>query len=138
MNVAEGIMLGILAGFSAYDLKFRRISVQAVGLLGAGAILYRIVTGAGILELVAGLLPGRVLVILAICTRESSGMGDGLMLCAIGLFTGMKQAVAVLGMALVLASVLSMVLLILRKAGRKTEVPFLPCLWAGYLLQCIW
>ena len=138
MGIAEGIMLGVLAGCSAYDLKYRKIPVAAVALLCGGVSGYRFITGTGFLELLCGLLPGVLLLLFAFVTRESIGTGDGLVLCALGMFCGAKTALAVLGMALVLASVLAMVLLVLRRAGRKTELPFLPCLWGGYLLSLLW
>ena len=131
-------MLGVLAGFSAYDLKYKKIPVAAVALLGVVVLLFRLFMKTGIGELILGVLPGIFLLFLAVCTRESIGIGDGLVLCTIGLFTGLKPAVGILGMALILASLLAMVLLILRRAGRRTALPFLPCLWAGYLLSLLW
>lgn len=138
MSITEWIVLGVLAGFSVYDLKWKKVVVWAVLLSGVFVLVYRIVSGAGISELLAGLVPGLVLLLVSRCTRESIGIGDGLVLCVLGLFCGLRQVLAVLGMALVLSAALAMVLLVLKKAGRKTELPFLPCLFAGYLLCVLW
>lgn len=138
MNIAEWVMMGTLAGFGVYDLKRRRVPVAAVAVCSLVVLVYRLGAGIGFWELAAGLVPGAVLLLLARCTKESIGTGDGLVLCCLGLFCGLRQTVAVLGMALVLSSVMAIVLLVLRRAGRKTELPFLPCLCSGYLLGIIW
>ena len=95
-------------------------------------------TGTGVMELAMGLVPGAFVLVLAFVTRESIGAGDGLVLCMLGLFCGWRQCLAVFGMALVLSAVLAMVLVVCRRAGRKTELPFLPSLFGGYLLFCLW
>lgn len=138
MKTAEWVMLGALAGLAVLDLKTKRIPVVWVVLLGAATVIYRVIAGAGVWELAAGIVPGLLLLLVAFATGESIGSGDGLVLCALGLFCGVTMTVAVFGMALLLSAVLAIVLLVLRRAGRKTELPFLPCLCAGYLLCLLW
>jgi len=136
--MAEWIMLGVLAGFSVYDLRWKKVNVSAVALFGIAVIAYRIYGKTAIPELLAGLIPGIGLLLISFVTKESIGTGDGLVLCVIGMFCGMKQTAAVLGMALILSAVLAMVLLVCKRAGKKTELPFLPCLCAGYFLFLLW
>lgn len=138
MNIFEIIMLGGLIGLSAADLRTRKVSVYAVAVFGMAAVTCGIMQGNAAWSLAAGVLPGAFVLLLALCTRESIGIGDGLVLCALGIFCGMERIVAVFGMALFLSALLAMVLLVLKRAGRKTELPFLPCLCAGYLLCVIW
>lgn len=138
MNLTEGIVLGILAGLSGYDLKRKRVVVPVVVLFGAMAVLYRLWCGNGAFELLVGLVPGMLLLLVSYCTRESIGRGDGMVLCALGIYCGCRKILAILGMALLLAAMLAIVLLALRRVGRKTELPFLPCLCAAYLLCIFW
>lgn len=138
MSAAEWVVLGVLVGLSICDLKTKKIPVAAVVLFGAAVLGYRLMTGIELLGLLVGLVPGAVLLLLAVLTGESIGIGDGLVLCVVGLFCGLTKAVSVLAMALVLSSVVAMVLLVLKRAGRKTELPFLPCLCSGYLLCLLW
>lgn len=138
MEEAEWIMLAILTGFAVYDMKTKMIPVGAVVILAVGVFLYRLCMGSGIWELIIGLIPGALLVVLAFATKESIGTGDGLVLCVLGLFCGWRQCLAIFGMALVLSAILSMILLICHKVGRKTELPFLPSLFGGYLLYYLW
>lgn len=134
MNLAKGVVLGVLAGLSAYDLKRKKIVVPVVIISGVVAVIYRLCCGTGILDLLAGIVPGVLLLFVSYCTKESIGMGDGMVLCALGVFCGCRMTFAILGMALVLAALLAIVLLVLRRAGRKTELPFVPCLCAAYFL----
>ena len=138
MDIANGIMLGILGGFSVYDLIYKKVLIRAVLIFGAAVLGYRMYAGAGLGELLAGLVPGMLLLLTAFCTKESIGYGDGMVLCVLGLFLGMRQSLAVCGMALVFAAVSAMIRLVFKRAGRKTELPFLPCLFAGYLLSLVW
>ena len=137
MNFAEWIMFGVLAGFSIYDLRTRRIPVAAVILLAVAVVVYRLYLGTFGWNMAAGLVPGAVLLVTAFFTKESIGVGDGLVLCVLGVFCGLGKALAILGTALVLSAVLAIILLVLKRVNRKTELPSLPCLCAGYLL-CIW
>lgn len=138
MEAAEWVMLAVLTGFAIYDIKTKTIPVVAVAIIAASVLLYRLCMGIGMLELVIGLIPGIVLLVLAFATRESIGTGDGLVLCILGLFCGWQKCLAMFAMALVLSAALSIILLVCRKVGRKTELPFLPSLFGGYLLYYLW
>lgn len=138
MKVEEVILLGSLIVLSCMDLRTRKIPWIPVVILGMVVFVYRIWSGISLAEVAAGVIPGGVLLLVSAVTEESIGYGDGLVLLVLGLFCGVAETVAVLGMALLLASVLSMVLLALKRAGRKTKLPFLPCLCSGYLLFLLW
>lgn len=132
------VMLVCLAVLAGIDLKIKEIPVVPVVLLGIGFAIYRLWSGTDGLELILGTVPGVLLIVLAVCSGERIGVGDGLVLLVFGIFCGVAQAVAVLGMALLLAAVLAIFLLVLRRAGRKTELPFLPCLFGSYWLCIMW
>lgn len=138
MSLEEFVLLGSLVVLSGVDLRTRKIPLVPVLALGMFFVIYRIWSGAPVLELVTGTIPGGILILVAAVTKESIGYGDGVVLVVFGLLCGAVKTVAVLGMALLLAAVVSMILLALKKVGRKTELPFLPCLCSGYLLFLLW
>lgn len=138
MGITEQIVLLCLAILAAVDLKTRKIPVLPVLFLGLFGVCFRLCAGGSFWNVVTGVIPGMLLLVLAVCTRESIGIGDGLVLLALGGVIGAAQAVAVLGMALFLSAVLAFWLLLWKKAKRKTELPFLPCLCGGYLLCVLW
>ncbi len=138
MNGVEGIILGFLVVFSILDLRAGKIPVLLIGAFGIFALGYQIWNHMSFGELAAGVIPGIVFLLLAWVTRESIGYGDGLVLLVTGVFCGIVKTIGVIGMSLVFASLLSMILLVLKRAERKTELPFLPCLCSGYLVSLLW
>lgn len=134
----ELVMLGSLIVLSGMDLRTKKIPLMPVLVLGVVFFVYRMWNGVPLLDVAVGVIPGGILLLVSAITEESIGYGDGLVLLVLGVLCGATKAVAVFGMALLLAAVLSMVLLALKRVGRKTELPFLPCLCAGYLLFLVW
>ena len=61
-------------------------------------------------------------------------MGDALVLLCLGAGYRWERVTAMLFGALCLAAVFSLVLLILKRADRKTELPFLPFLFFGWCI----
>lgn len=116
------------------DVKKKKIPVWFVGVFSMVLFIIRFIEGISLLDFVVGLLPGVVLLILAVCSREKIGIGDGLVLCALGIGYSLKDIVGILGVSFFITAIWAIALLILKRANRKTELPFLPCLFIGYLL----
>ncbi len=81
-----------------------------------------------------GCVIGAGIILLSKITRSKIGMGDGLLLCITGLGLGFWINLELLGLALFLAAVLSIFLLMLGLANRKKSIPFVPFLFASYLI----
>lgn len=130
-------MGSILLIGSIYDGRVRCLPVWllVVGLLGSMVIGICSAFGGQLAwwELVTGLLPGAFFLVLAAVTREQIGYGDGLVLLMLGLILGLKRAIAVSLLALLGTFAVSVMMLLLRKAGKKTRLPFVPFLCAGFL-----
>lgn len=131
-----------LGGMSVPDIRSRRIPLIPAILTGLLGIIIQVVlrtTGKANLagspaEIVAGLLPGILVAVLAGCTN-SAGAGDAVCLLALGLVEGSPAAAAFLGGILILA-ILGIILLLCKKADRKTKMPFIPFLLAAQILCC--
>ena len=122
---------------SVLDVKSRRVPLWLLG-LGSGVImtvaLCRGVWGIwGYSVMLSGALPGVLLLLLALLTGLV-GYGDGIVLTAVGVLVGLRESVLILTVGLVLAAVCSVVLLALGKAGRKTQIPFLPFMAVAWIL----
>lgn len=63
--------------------------------------------------------------------KESVGMGDFKLLCVIGFFLGPLLSIAVLVIAIVIGGLWGSYLIITKKAGRESEVPFGPYIAIG-------
>ena len=145
-----GAML-FLAGGAWTDLKTKTISHGWLLLFTTAGILLRCAgmaagTGAGSLPagtamaaaaprtipaLLTAFLPGAALLLLNLVMRDQIGRGDGLTLLVLGLYLPARRVVAILVGAFFLAGTAAAVLLILRRAGMRTRLPFLPFLAAA-------
>jgi len=73
-------------------------------------------------------IPGLFLVALSFITEGKVGMGDGIVTAMLGPALGLEKSIYVLMGALILNSLLSGILLLFKKAGKNTRIPFVPFL----------
>ena len=75
----------------------------------------------------------------SILSKGAMGMGDVLIISSLGIMLDFWKFMAVIGMGLLSAGIYSGILLVMKKAKRKTEIPFVPFLLLGYVGGlCIW
>ena len=86
-----------------------------------------------LMERVFGGLLGLIFVILSKVTKGQIGIGDGYVLCAIGVMLGISKSTILISYAFLLTLVVSIVLLVLFRWNRKKTIPFVPFLFLGYL-----
>lgn len=134
-NVTEGIAFGFLCICAVFDIRKKEIPTALIGIGFAAAFLtnvWRIMNksqsfvGVGFC-----LLPGIFFLLVSLCTREKVGFGDGLMLLIIGLFTGFYHCLFIVCISLIFSSVAALILLLLRRAGKESRIPFAPFLAIG-------
>ena len=132
--IAQFLWLLVL---SFYDIRYKRVPVWAVLLGGAvvvGIGIYRCVCGENeSVNFLTGMIPGAVLLLLALGTQKA-GWADGVILMFLGSAMGFRQCILATTLSLLLVSVLSAVLLILKKANKKTAIPYVPFLSIGFVL----
>lgn len=126
-----------LAGLSLFDIRYRRVPVWLI-LLGGTTIvaagIYGCVSGeSNFAEFVWGMIPGAVLLLLAIGTQKA-GWADGIVLMLLGGVLGFWQCILAAMLSLVMISVLSALLLVLKKADKGTRIPYIPFLTMGFTL----
>ncbi len=67
-----------------------------------------------------------------------TGLADGIVLLATGLFLEPGSGFAVFSLSLFILALFSVALLLMGKAGRNTKVPYLPFLWLACVIQMVW
>lgn len=126
-----GAILSIIL-FAVYDMKKKEIPVFMLMAAGVLSVLYMIVIrDADGGNIAYSLLPGAVLLALSLCTRESIGYGDGLIVLIMGMWLGPLMCTAAVLLGLLLSAVCALFLLILRKVQGKSRIPFVPFLAVG-------
>ncbi len=138
------ILLEYLLILSVWDSRRREIplialiagGVMDLILLGGGLIRGEIMTS-DVLSALLGILPGLFLFVLAKLTKKA-GEADGIALAIIGFAENYLIGLGTLCAASLFASLYAIALLMRKKANRRTELPFLPFLTAGYFVCGIW
>lgn len=136
VTVAAGILL-FAAGIM--DLKSKTISrgiilaLLIVCLAGAFVKVY-INREFGLWEFGGGVLIGLCAIGLSMVSGGQIGRGDGFVIAAIGLIAGFRKCLFAVCMASIIMTFVSVIILMLRKGNRHTRLPFIPALFAGYVM----
>lgn len=132
------IVFGYLCLLSFYDLKYR--SVPHLALMG-GSVSAFIIAGGNLLitgkdwwDIAAGLIPGGFILIIAYLTGKI-GYGDGWLLLIVGLVLGYRSSIILFLSSLLLISAMSITLILIKKAKKEMELPYIPFLAAATLVN---
>lgn len=149
MNVLSLILIVfwgvVLIIISFFDIKKKSIPVVGVVLSiipGIVQIVQRVILVSEapggsvkqiIMNAVVSVIPGCVLMLLAPLTGKV-GIADGIVVISVGLITDYLFAIFSLGIGLIFLSLISLILMIKKKVGKNTTMPFIPFLTVGCLL----
>jgi len=124
-KLAIGIILFFL---SILDLKYKKIS-----LVGPAIIFFiGIVNVSDFKALILGVIPGIILSYLAM-RHDFLGLGDGLVITALGANVGIFLVTYDLFIACILSSIVGLIMITFLKKSKKTRLPFLPFIFLGYI-----
>ena len=135
-----GILMIMLTIYSLWDIRKKSLPAIwiAIGLILAilTSVICRVQAGEVFLGKsvwfsIQGMLPGGAFVLLAIVMKGKLGTGDGMILAVIGGMVGIKYAVVIIMVALLLAFVYSCILLVVCKKGKNHCFPFVPFCFGG-------
>lgn len=139
-------MLAVLWPVGLIDLKTYRIPNKFIlfGLcLRAFVLVFELLFArTGILyvllsEIIAALALGLASFLCSICLKNSIGFGDIKLFIVMGLMLGLLGIWSAIFVSLVIAFVVSIVLLISRKKGKKDVVPFAPSIMLGTYISIV-
>lgn len=141
------ILIIILFFICSYtDIRERKISIKVLLLFFGITVVWMMLSMSGMLqeqrqypmamrESFAGILPGAALLVCSKLFHAAIGEGDGYFLMLAGWMLGMRTVLFLLMGGLFLSAGYALFLLIFLKR-KKTEVfPFIPFLFASYVLQ---
>ncbi len=134
MSAGEAVLLLHLTFQSLFDLRHREIFLPVTVMTALAGIFLRAAEGnVLILPLLAAFLPGILFFGFAVATRGSIGIGDALEVLLFGIYLSFGAVLASVFCALLLSSLCSVYLILRKKKGKRTCIPFLPFLLLGYL-----
>lgn len=124
----------VMAIGSVYDIKYQRIPIW---LLGGGALLLGalvLIDGEAFSPIhILGLVPGLVIGVVG-CLCKAVGTGDSVLILLVGYVLGIWNLCVILCTTFALLMVVAGVLVLVKKIGRKSKLPFYPFALVGYLL----
>ena len=85
-------------------------------------------------EVMLSLLPGVIFLLLSKLTKEKVGVGDGFVFLVIGICLGSSMTWMVCQLGLILSSVYSLLILLLKRGNRESQIAFIPFIWLAHFL----
>lgn len=137
-KVLSAVLLIFLAAVAYQDWKEKQINAGIL-LVAAfcGIVLQAGVQKESIRSILAGFGVGLVLLLLAWITGGSVGAGDGMMLMVCGIYLGFWENINLLMTALIMAGIIALFMIAVKKKGRNYRLPFVPFVLAAYLFQLL-
>lgn len=133
MNM-KAIATLVFLGINAWqDWKKKQIFLWSVGIYIVGGIIFAILHNRAWQEFILADMMGIVLLLFSMGTENSLGLGDVWVIFALGCMLENELYILTLLLALLFSAFFSAGMLILKKAGKETEIPFVPFLLLGYL-----
>ena len=122
-----------LAMNSWLDIRRREISLLLTVVYGGCGIIYSILQGRKIQDVLIPAGIGILFLAAGLISRGAIGAGDCWILLALGALLDTETYIRMLCIGFFLAAFWSGILLVIRRKSRKTEIPLMPFLLAGYI-----
>ena len=140
-QMIAGLLILLLA--AAADIRKMEIPLwvfAGAGVMSAVSLILQAVNGASpgmiLPAALLAVLPGGVLISIGFLSRGGIGYGDGILALLIGPVFGLHVMAGGICLAFFLSALAGAGLMIARRAGRKTRLPFVPFLLLGMGVIC--
>ena len=132
-EVKELCTVVFLAMSSWLDIRRREISLLLTVVYAGCGIIYSILQGRKIQDVLIPAGIGILFLAAGLISRGAIGAGDCWILLALGALLDTETYIRMLCIGFFLAAFWSGILLVIRRKSRKTEIPLVPFLLAGYI-----
>ncbi len=136
MQAAEAAITIFLVINSMHDIKRREIILStALFMTVLGFIASLIIFKRDIYEIMAGIVPGVLLLIYAAASDGKLGIGDAVIMITVGIWQGLIRTSYILFAALFASAVFGICLIMADRKQR--DIPFIPFICIGQLITWI-
>ena len=133
----EILVGGLLSIQSYWDLRYKEIPSMISIIAGIVGICLWKNGERNIAEIICSFIPGIVCLACGKISREAIGYGDGILLCILGIYYTLEKLMEICLIAISAAGLWGLTLLILFHKKGKYEIPFVPFLLFGWIIQII-
>ena len=124
------IILGVICVF---DIKRKKIPVYMLIILAATGIISNFTVGEFDIEKrIIAMLPGMILLIVSMITKQQIGYGDGMIILIMGLYIDIDDILSIVLSSFLLSSIAAIILMTVFKKKKNFEMAFSPFLLIGY------
>lgn len=133
--MVNGVIIVFLIPCAITDLKSKTIPIWWTVVFGISAMIYQIFWKKQKLEAILfSMIIGVTLLVAAKISNQRIGYGDGIIFLILGLWIGFWDGISLLFFSLILSSIISVYLVIVRRKGRDYRIPFIPFVTAAYII----
>ncbi len=133
--MVNGVIIVFLIPCAITDLKSKTIPIWWTVVFGISAMIYQIFWKKQKLEAILfSMIIGVTLLVAAKISNQRIGYGDGIIFLILGLWIGFWDGISLLFFSLILSSIISVYLIIVRRKGRDYRIPFIPFVTAAYII----
>ena len=120
------------------DFRKKEVNIPVLGILVAAAmVMFFLGKDISVSNAIIGLAEGLLLILVSIMTKGQIGIGDGILLAACGLMLGGKDNMVMFFFACLSSAIASVLIMIIKKADKKTKIPFVPFMIPGFLIMVL-
>lgn len=120
------------------DFRKKEINIPVLIILAAAAMgMFFLEKDISLMNVLTGFTEGAALVLVSFMTKGQIGIGDGILLAACGLMLGGKDNLVMFFFACLCSAVVSALIMIIKKADKKTKIPFAPFMIPGFLIMVL-
>lgn len=124
------IILGVICVF---DIKRKKIPVYMLIILAAAGIISNFTVGEFDIEKrIIAMLPGMILLIVSMITKQQIGYVDGMIILIMGLYIDIDDILSIVLSSFLLSSIAAIILMTVFKKKKNFEMAFSPFLLIGY------
>ena len=124
------IIWGVICVF---DIKRKKIPVYMLIILAAAGIISNFTVGEFDIEKrIIAMLPGMILLIVSMITKQQIGYGDGMIILIMGLYIDIDDILSIVLSSFLLSSIAAIILMTVFKKKKNFEMAFSPFLLIGY------
>lgn len=116
-----------------FDIKRKKIPVYMLIILAAAGIISNFTVGEFDIEKrIIAMLPGMILLIVSMITKQQIGYGDGMIILIMGLYIDIDDILSIVLSSFLLSSIAAIILMTVFKKKKNFEMAFSPFLLIGY------
>lgn len=133
-------LLGMLGICGIEDFRLKKISIVVINVFAIlGVILHIVYKRITWQEMLGGVLIGAILLLIAFCSKQKIGYGDGALFIATGIYLGFWNNLILLWISSILVAVFGVIKYFYNKRkGMKTKnitLPFAPFVLVVYIIM---